>query len=391
VNTPKSLIILMGLMGGLAQAHEFRPAQVQVDIEPPQVTWVAEADRLAGHRPVLLLEGCTVQAQTLEPGTQQILRVRYACPTPPTALVIEQLPADLKVIATRGDRTVVLDATSPRFVFAGTPPASWWTFVPIGIEHILLGFDHLLFVLAFILLVTQPRRLALALTGFTLGHSLTLAAATLGWVHVPGPPVEAVIALSVVFLAAEAARGASDDRNERRRVVARSAERAADTARGASDDRNERRRVVARSAERAADTARGASDDRNERRRVVARSAERAADTARGRPSLTSQHPGLVAITFGLLHGLGFAGALAELLPQAKGVLAPLVGFNLGVELGQITFVIAVLVAVAQARRFAPGALARHGFGPGLRRLVAWGIGTFAGFWVWDRVAALVG
>ena len=78
-------------------------------------------------------------------------------------------------------------------------------------------------------------------------------------------------------------------------------------------------------------------------------------------------------------------------MPQAKGVLAPLVGFNLGVELGQITFVIAVLVAVAQARRFAPGALARHGFGPGLRRLVAWGIGTFAGFWVWDRVAALVG
>jgi len=72
----------------------------------------------------------------------------------------------------------------------------------MGVEHILAGIDHLLFVLALLLIVDGTRRLVMTITAFTVAHSITLVAATLGWLHVPGPPVEAIIALSIVFVAA---------------------------------------------------------------------------------------------------------------------------------------------------------------------------------------------
>lgn len=80
------------------------------------------------------------------------------------------------------------------------------TYVLLGVEHILTGFDHLLFVLALMLLVPEWRRLAATITAFTVAHSVTLAAAVLGWVHVPQPPVEAAIALSIFFVAVELSR-----------------------------------------------------------------------------------------------------------------------------------------------------------------------------------------
>jgi hydrogenase/urease accessory protein HupE len=82
------------------------------------------------------------------------------------------------------------------------------TYLALGVEHILLGADHLLFVLALLFLVSSGRRLVATITAFTAAHSLTLSAAVLGWVHVPQVPVEAVIALSIVFVVAEVARGA---------------------------------------------------------------------------------------------------------------------------------------------------------------------------------------
>lgn len=73
----------------------------------------------------------------------------------------------------------------------------------LGVDHILSGFDHLTFVLALLLIVSGARRLLITVTSFTLAHSITLAAATLGVMSVPGPPVEATIALSILFLASE--------------------------------------------------------------------------------------------------------------------------------------------------------------------------------------------
>jgi len=98
---------------------------------------------------------------------------------------------------------------TPQFIVEATPTA--WrvslTYLGLGVEHILLGIDHLLFVLALLLLVKGWKRLLGTVTAFTLAHSITLAAATLGFVHVPGPPVEACIALSIVFVAAETVHG----------------------------------------------------------------------------------------------------------------------------------------------------------------------------------------
>jgi hydrogenase/urease accessory protein HupE len=143
----------------------------------------------------------------------------------------------------------------------------------LGIEHILIGVDHLLFVFALLLIVTGLRRLIGTITAFTLAHSITLAAATLGYVHVPQAPVEAVIALSILFLATEIIHN------------------------------------------------------------------------RQGRPGLANRFPWLVAFIFGLLHGFGFAGALAEIgLPEQSIPLA-LLFFNVGVELGQLIFVAAVVGA----------------------------------------------
>jgi hydrogenase/urease accessory protein HupE len=146
-------------------------------------------------------------------------------------------------------------------------------YTALGIEHILLGVDHLLFVFALLLIVRGWRRLIGTITAFTLAHSITLAAATMGYVHVPQAPVEAVIALSILFLATEIIHN------------------------------------------------------------------------RQGRPGLAKRFPWLVAFIFGLLHGFGFAGALAEIgLPQQSIPLA-LLFFNVGVELGQLLFVVAVVGA----------------------------------------------
>ena len=168
----------------------------------------------------------------------------------------------------------------------------------------------MLFVLALLLLVRGLRQVLLTITAFTLAHSITLAAATLGWINVPQTPVEAVIALSIVLVAAE----------------------------------------------------------------IVHRE--------RGVSSLAQQWPWVIAFTFGLLHGFGFAGALNEIgLPQQAIPLA-LLFFNIGVEFGQILFIVAVYAAWALFRRLLVG-LPKPitSYGP------AYIIGTLAAFWTIERIA----
>jgi hydrogenase/urease accessory protein HupE len=205
-----------------------------------------------------------------------------------------------------------LPMEQPRFVVEppqGTGAVAWSYFV-IGVEHILGGIDHLLFVLALLLIVHGGKRILATVTAFTAAHSLTLAAATLGWVHVPGPPVEAIIALSIVFVASEVVHG------------------------------------------------------------------------AQGRPGLTERAPWIVAFSFGLLHGFGFAGALAEVgLPQSAIPLA-LLTFNIGVEIGQLMFVGAVLLLRVLAARLVA---VRTDWLP---TATAYAIGAIAAFWTIERVAS---
>ncbi len=185
------------------------------------------------------------------------------------------------------------------------------TYTVIGIEHILLGFDHLLFVLALVMIVKDTRKLLVTITAFTVAHSITLSLATLGVLHVPGPPVEAIIALSIVFVAAEISH------------------------------------------------------------------------LRQGRVGLAARKPWVVAFAFGLLHGLGFAGALAEVgLPENSIPLA-LLFFNIGVEIGQVLFIVAALAVFRLLKRLAKGRIDLHRLEP----IPVYLIGGIASFWVFERVS----
>jgi hypothetical protein len=182
-----------------------------------------------------------------------------------------------------------------------------WSYGRLGVEHILFGFDHLLFVLGLLLLVDSWGLLLKTISAFTLAHSLALALAVFGVVEVPPAPVEALIALSIVLVALELTR---------------------------------------------------------------------APDAP---PTLTKRYPWAVAFAFGLLHGLGFAGALAEIgLPPDQIPLA-LLSFNLGVELGQVMFVGAMTGPLLLFRR-STAAAARF------RLVPAYAIGGLAVAWTLERV-----
>lgn len=213
---------------------------------------------------------------------------------------LQPLEGSARILRATPDQPLVTFATNPgSFEVAGT-------YFVLGVEHILLGIDHLLFVLALVLLIRGVARLIWTITAFTLAHSVTLIATSLGWISLPSAPVEAVIALSIVFLASELASTRPE--------------------------------------------------------------AER----------LSERVPWLVAAAFGLLHGFGFAGALAEIgLPDGDVPLA-LLCFNLGVEAGQLLFVALVLVILKFARPTA--------WWPKLQYSLTYGIGILASFWLFDRI-----
>ena len=202
--------------------------------------------------------------------------------------------------------------SSPSFVVEATPRRFEVarTYLVLGIEHILTGIDHLLFVSGLLLLVTGVRRLLLTVSAFTLSHTVTLTLATLGFVHVPPAPVEAVIALSIMFVALEVLR---KDTNP---------------------------------------------------------------------TGLAQRKPWLVAFSFGLLHGLGFAGGLSAAgLPAAHIPLA-LGFFSAGVEIGHFSFVGSALLVIAAFRRWM-SRLPHWSL-----RIAPYAIGGCASFWFIARIAA---
>lgn len=151
----------------------------------------------------------------------------------------------------------------------------------LGIHHIFLGYDHLIFVLLIVIMLGFRRRLFTAITLFTLAHSLTLGFATFGVIDLPSAPVEACIALSIVVLAYELRLRQSHPHSS----------------------------------------------------------------------SLETRYPEIVIMLFGLLHGMGFAGALGELGVAAPDVPLALLSFNLGVEVGQIAFIVVCYLIVLASEK----------------------------------------
>ncbi len=317
-------LMVMGVVS-LAHAHEVRPGYLELRQTGPEiydVLWKvpARGDLRLGLY-VRLPENCQPTTPIAHYGTEGAFlerwTIRCAGRLAGRTIAIEGLSTTLTDVLVRLEQSdgttqverltpdsssVIVQAAPSRAQVAGT-------YLRLGIEHILGGIDHLLFVLALLLIVKGRWQLLKTITAFTVAHSITPAVATLGFVHVPQQPVEAVIALSIVFVAADI---------------------------------------------------------------VCVRS---------GQTSLTQRLPWVIAFTFGLLHGFGFAGALSEIGLPEQAIPLALLFFNVGVELGQLLFVAGVMVLGALIRRIvAP-------LPTWATRLPAYGIGAVAAFWTIERVA----
>jgi len=314
-------------LGRGAAAHEVRPGYLELREQAPErfaLLWKvpARGDLRFGIRAVLPPRCAPVgEPHATWTGDAYVERAVLACPggLDGEPIAVDGLAAtsvDVLARVARADGSVQmarLTPAAPAFTVAPAPGALGVAraYGALGVEHILGGVDHLLFVLALVLLVGAARRLVATVTAFTVAHSLTLAAATLGVVRVPAAPVEAVIALSIVLVTAEIVHDAA------------------------------------------------------------------------GRPGITARRPWLVAFVFGLLHGLGFAGALAEVGLPPQAIPLALLCFNVGVELGQLAFVAAVLALGGLAARL-PLAWPAWGW-----RLPPYAIGCTAAYWTIARLAQL--
>jgi hypothetical protein len=326
------IFVLALSMDGIVRAHEVRPGYLQIkqlDVQTYGLLWKvpAKGDRRIGLYVRLPINCRNSQAAVRFAGGAYIERWRATCEggLKDGTIAIDGLEATRTDVLVRVEhssgqtQTVRLTPSRPEFkVIRGAGPAAVMrTYFTLGVEHILLGFDHLLFILALVFLVQGWRRLLATITAFTVAHSLTLAAATFGWLQVPQAPVEAVIALSIMFVAVE----------------------------------------------------------------VLHRH--------RGRTGIATRKPWIVAFTFGLLHGLGFAGALRSVGLPDHAIPLALAFFNVGVEAGQLLFVAAVFLLFWLANQSMGGGAAAVGrsFLPGtmLTRAASYVIGTLAAFWLIER------
>lgn len=317
------LAIIMLCLGFSSYAHEIRPAYlqiVQIDQNSYEAFWKIPSLGEAAPKLRLVFSGNPKITQLQAP---QLLNssivFRYQLEFPDglqgQTLFIEGLSNTLIDALVRveylDDQQAVFMLQPDNDLMIIPGESSSWdvikTYTILGIEHILFGIDHLLFVLALIIITVGFKKIVKTITAFTLAHSITLSMAVLGFAKLPGPPVEAVIALSIVFLALEIIKNIN------------------------------------------------------------------------GQATLTSQKPWLVAFVFGLLHGFGFAGALMDVgLPQTDIPLA-LAFFNIGVELGQIAFVLLVLGLIYLLKR-------AKTWSPAAKKVPAYIIGGLAAFWVIERV-----
>jgi hypothetical protein len=347
-------LLLALLCCSAADAHRLSPAYFGMSETEPgvyAVQWkVSISGGLADALEPQIPEGCAVagvvRSYVIEDARIQHANLECGGSLAGRSFTVEGLDATDTDVLLRIDN---LDGSSfthrlvPESTRVAIParPGAWEvvaTYFVLGVEHILLGIDHLLFVLALLLLVRGAGRLVATITAFTLAHSVTLAAATLGFVEVPSAPVEATIALSILFLATELAR---------RRVPGL--------------------RVGAASG-------RDSEEDRG--RRPLPQKTSHA--------SLTIRFPWIVAFSFGLLHGFGFAGALSEVGLPAQAIPLALLFFNLGVEAGQLLFIAAVFGSAWVLGRAAVS------LPSWLPRLTAYAIGSVAAYWVFERTITAI-
>ena len=312
---------------GAAMAHEIRPAYLQVTERADgriDVLWKQPAqgeiavalrpriDRLLDRQPDRTdaeNSFAILRWSNVDPGRQGLAGRTVRIDG------LERTITDVLVVVRRCDgetRQQVLTPSGPSFIIESRGGTVVAAYVELGIEHILTGYDHLLFVFGLLLLSASSAALLRTITAFTVAHSITLGLTAFRVLAPPPSLVEALVALSIVFLAVELVR------------------------------------------------------------------------KARGEDGPTLRRPWLIAFAFGLLHGAAFAGALADIGLPRDNILGALLLFNVGVELGQLLFVAAVLAVLAAVRRVPLPAAAP-------RAVVAsatYAIGGLSAFWFFERLHA---
>jgi hydrogenase/urease accessory protein HupE len=307
-----ALVALTCLLGSASRAHELSMAEMELrEVERGEFLWqwaAGEKRQPSTELKPIWPDGCVADQNMLRcgaAGLQGLLAIEGVGKRYSAALI--------KVFWIDGSsRIYTVSAGQPKvqlFGAADDPRGRGEiarAYLVLGVEHILSGIDHLLFVMGLLFLVGFNRRLLLTITAFTVAHSLTLASSAMGWLVLRPPPVEATIALSIMLVAGEALRS---------------------------------------------------------------------------RATLAKRWPALVAFLFGLVHGLGFAGALQEIgLPDNHRWVA-LLTFNVGVELGQL-LTLAVAWGLWRAVRHLPALQP-------MRTAALYGMGTMAAYWTCTRVAAM--
>jgi len=300
-------------------AHEVRPAFLSLTETAPSefsVLWkqpIIDGKRLkikptfpeacSQSDPKLTRRGGTVNERSI-----------LSCPLTEGKIVLEGLERTLtdvfaEINYLNGEtRTALIKPATPRMALGGAPESPARHYLRIGIDHIIFGWDHLLFVIGLTLLVTRRQILGVA-TAFTLAHSITLALAAFGLLNIPTRPVEILIAASIVLLGVEIIR------------------------------------------------------------------------KQRGHKSLATQRPYLISFMIGLIHGCGFASALAEIgLPKGTELLALLL-FNIGVELGQFAIIGLAIMALYLIAKAGKDVLQKTEI------LVTYSLASIAMFWVIQRMS----
>ena len=311
-------------------AHESRPAYLEVkETAPGQYSLLWRTPTLSGMRLPVVLQLPDGVRNLKEPATQELtdsVLTRYWIEAGPGGIAGKRIEfpglqgtiTDVLVRVEMLDGrswTVIVHPSQPwvEITAAQTRWAVMGTFIVQGIRHILFGADHMLFVLGLLLIVKDRWMLLKTVTAFTVAHSITLAIATLGYAEAPMVPLNAAIALSILFLGPEIVR------------------------------------------------------------------------SWRGQTSFTIRHPWVVAFAFGLLHGFGFASALTSAgLPHHELPIA-LLSFNVGVEIGQLSFVFLIL-ALERAFRILQVRWPRWA-----EALPGYTVGSLGAFWTVQRVVLLFG
>jgi HupE / UreJ protein len=314
----------------VAWAHESRPAYLEIkETAPGRYAVLWRTPLLAGMRLPVVLKFPDEVRHVTEPAPRELPDSRIE------RWLIEAGDSGLagKRIEFVGLQATITDVLVRVQMRDGTDsttlvrPAQAWVEIAVsrgllavvgayllhGIQHISFGVDHLLFVLGLLLIVQDRWMLLKTVTAFTVAHSLTLAIATLGYADAPVVPLNAAIALSILFLGPEIVR------------------------------------------------------------------------SWRGETSLTIRHPWVVAFLFGLLHGFGFAGALTSAGLPRKDLPLALLSFNVGVEIGQVAFVLLIGLLERSFRQL------EIRWPRWAEALPGYAVGSLGAFWTIQRMAILLG